>query len=96
MRLENWAILFCGDAYTPPECISQRATGSVHDSEKFEDGEIITTSSIKEINLQEKYIITASGNKYLLGQPKPEWVEFLKENNKKYYQTIMEGFDVEI
>ena len=96
MRLENWSIGSIEDYYMPPENIRIRASGCVYNNQKFDDGHYITTSTLEEINLQEKYIITHSGSKYFLGQPDSGWVSWLKETKDKYYKIIMEDFDVKL
>ena len=96
MRLENWSIGSTDDYYTAPENIRLKASGCVFGNEKFKDGYFINTSILEEINLQEKYVITHSGNKYFLGQPDPEWIYWLKETKDKYYNIITENFDAQI
>jgi len=85
-RLENWSMFVDPNPYLAPELQRGHLTGTVYGNPSFEDGASITTSYIIEINVRKGYAKTRSGSEYVLGNPHPEWVGWLKENN--YTQTL--------
>ena len=89
IKIENWALLFEGDPYLPPESQRSYIKGRVYGHPRFNDGKTVHSSSIKEMNIKEGYIITSSGSKYILGLPEQAWVRWLEENNfTKYLEDI--------
>lgn len=74
IRIENWAIVEDIDAYTAPEMVKKRLTGSVYGHPRFEDGKVVTTSSLKEVDMVTRSVLTKSGSKYLLGTPSAEYL----------------------
>lgn len=59
-RLDNWVIEIRGEYSV--------AHGVVYDSDKFQDGDVITTSYLRRYSLVEKKV-TTKNTTYLLGWP---------------------------
>ena len=89
-QLKNWAVVSNQDSYTPPECVKLHLSGEVYgrdprasDGKEFPDGKKVYTSSVKDID--GRLITTRSGSVYeLVGDPDPEYLEFLKEIGRVY------------
>ena len=81
-RLENWSVGNLWDGYQVPGLLENQLRGIVYDDEKnrFEDGERITTSLLKELNVKDKYAQTLN-TKYILGEPSEDYLKWLEENN---------------
>jgi len=81
-RLENWFISSEGSPYQAPELQKKRLTGAIYEDEKhrFEDGKIVTTSSLIELDLKNN-IAKTRNTKYILGKPSENYLKWLKENN---------------
>ena len=64
-RLEKWTVRTL-NVFSPDMLL----VGYVFNDEKhrFCDGSLITTSLIKDLNLDERYAITQSGTRYELGE----------------------------
>jgi adenine C2-methylase RlmN of 23S rRNA A2503 and tRNA A37 len=77
-RLENWAIVYRGDAYTPPEAQLPRVDGTVYDHPTYPDGKGIVTSHIVEVDEDNQIVTTNSGTVYKLGTVEPKYAEFCK------------------
>lgn len=79
--------------YTAPEIRGYYniigVTGIITNHEMFKDGQLITTSEVVKIQ-DEKYIITYSGSKYLLGKPSKEYIENRTKENKPIIPTFIE------
>lgn len=83
MRLENWSIVLVGDVYTPPEMRKQCLNGQVYGNPRFDDGDDITTSSIKITPMVNGCVFTASGSMYELGTVSPAYeAEYPDANNR--------------
>lgn len=79
MRLENWYITDNAAPWMAPELIRKFAHGNVYGHPNFNDGEHVHTSWLKEINIANNYVLSASGSRYELGTPDPEYAaQFLK------------------
>jgi hypothetical protein len=85
-RLENWCIVIDPDfsPYTAPELMKLRMSGNIHNDEKgrFADGEYVTTSSLREIDLNKK-IARTRNTTYELGRMSASYQEWLDENDYK-------------
>ena len=83
-RLENWSVGDKGkNPYMAPELRKKYLNGEVYDNHNFKDGTNITTSSIKNVDLEleSAIVTTSSGSKYRLGKPSEEYLKWLKDNN---------------
>lgn len=69
------------DPYLPPEMNPRCVRGKVHGHPTREDGSGIMTSAITKV--EGKTVITASGSRYTLGEPRPEYVAWLAEQGRK-------------
>jgi hypothetical protein len=75
-RLLNWAVVVL-NPFAPPE-VPKQVRGTVYDHPKHKDGSEICTSYV--VACDKRIIETSSGTKYLLEQPHPDYVRFMKEN----------------
>jgi len=82
--IEDWAVITRGDPYSAPELRYAAVVGKVygHPDFKFEDGDPIKTSRIKEFNGKELWVKTEN-TRYDLGNPNKMFVEYLKDKGKK-------------
>ncbi len=92
-RLENWSIVGnLNHQYQAPDSETSRLEGIIFDDElkRFSDGRGVTTSRLVELDLENK-IAQTKNTKYKLGEPYPNYLKWLEENNmtlKQYnYQT---------
>ncbi len=81
--LHNWSTnLSSADPYKAPEQCSTRLKGNVYGHPKFNDGDLITTSTINKI--EGRIITTDSGSVYRLGRPSQKWLHWLKQEGYVY------------
>ena len=75
--------------YTGPELYVSKTVivGKAFNHKKYEDGKIITTSSIEKIN--NGIIYTESGSTYTLRNAEPKYEEYCKENGVKVFPDDM-------
>lgn len=59
-RLENWYEFKVGS--------SSVLIGEVHEDDRFEDGEVVTTSVVTSMSIESDVAITKSGTIYFLGE----------------------------
>jgi hypothetical protein len=89
--LINWK--FVGrvkDAYTPPELSVLCLEGEVYSHPKKQDGTIVTTSKIMDIDLKERKVTTRNNDYTITGPPDAGWVEWLKETNQwEKYESLI-------
>jgi len=76
--LENWEIVRISLAYTPPEVCPARLNGNIYGDPRFKDGEGVTTSKLKKLNIPARTAETNSGTKYKLGEPSKPFLAWLK------------------
>lgn len=85
--LKNWSIIADPlDSYQAPELVAMRAQGEVYGSEKFEDGERITTSSIQKFVYDENNIptqVVTKNSTYKLENIAPAYETYLKSIREK-------------
>jgi hypothetical protein len=80
--IDNWACIYNnGDVFTPPELRGLMVDGRVKGHPKYPDDEIILTSIIRKV---EKDIIFTQNSIYRLGEPRKDWLDWLKENGIKF------------
>ena len=89
LRLENWAIVVRPEPYQAPETMKRYLTGEIYNHNKFQNGERVTTSSIKSMN-DDGSINTSSGSKYYLGVVSKEY-EKLYPNAFERLSKVMRG-----
>jgi hypothetical protein len=82
IKLEQWAIVPYNDGYTPPEIMRMHIAGKVFGHPTREDGEEVITSYIVETS--GVFVKTISGTLYELGEPRKEYLEYLKEIGYTY------------
>lgn len=86
-------MVYSPNPYQAPEMIKGRLIGRIYGSDKFEDGELITTSTLKKIDVRNG-IAETQNIKYMLGRPSKSWVEWLKENG--FEKTLNDIKELEI
>lgn len=81
-RLESWSIVEDLNPFQAPELQTSRLKGIIYDDElkRFSDGRSVTTSRIVELDLKNK-IAQTKNTKYKLGEPNPNYLKWLEENN---------------
>jgi hypothetical protein len=81
-RLEEWSIVSIpSNPFQAPELWSKRLSGKVYDDDRFEEGSIVTTSRLVELNLKSGYALTKN-TRYELGSPSDEYIEWLTSQGK--------------
>ena len=93
IKIENWAMIFEGNPYLPPESQKSYIRGRVYGHPRFEDGTVVCSSNIEDMNLKEGHIKTASGSTYHLGLPEQAWMRWLEENNFTKYLEDLKNLD---
>ena len=74
MRISDWVIVIAvHNPYAAPETRSRSLHGRVFGSPIFNDGDLITTSSIR--GQRRGKVVTSSGSSYELGQPNLSYEE---------------------
>jgi len=76
-RLEEWSV-FSKNSYQAPEAQKRYLQGNIYNDDRFEDGTIVQTSSIQELNLKENYAITRN-TEYILGEISKDYVEWMNK-----------------
>lgn len=89
-RLENWSMVSLLDPYKAPELQFGFLRGIVYDHMRLEDGELIVTSVLVDIDIEKGTAKTFSGSDYILGKPDVKWMDFLKENGYTDYLKLLE------
>jgi hypothetical protein len=88
--IKKWFVKYNSeDPYLAPERKMIMVGGEIYDHPNFEDGSVITTSTIKDVH--QRYVLTYTGTVYkLFGRPRKEYMQFLKDNGITYdgYQPI--------
>jgi hypothetical protein len=75
--LENWhCATYRGDAYASPEAKALRLKGEVFGHPEFFDGCPVTTSVVRELNIDAGFAQTAN-TRYTLGAPAAKFMEHL-------------------
>ena len=81
-RLENWSVVpGASDPYMAPELHGICLQGEVYDhpNQRHNDGKIVRTSRVMDVS--GKVVKTYSGSIYELGEPSPDYVEWMNNNN---------------
>lgn len=78
IRLENWSVIVrAKDSYQAPELWSTTLYGNAYGHPKFNDGDIVSTSSIMEVNGR---IIKTYNSVYELGKVSEDYVKWCEEH----------------
>jgi len=86
VRLKKWRTVYIKEEVTPymaPETIPIRLSGEAYGHYRFEDGHVITTSSVVELDLDRRVARTRSGSTYILEDPEPEFVEWMRKTGQQ-------------
>lgn len=92
--LKNWCVV-CGvednwrktpDGYTAPEQITQHLHGNVFNHSGFEDGTLITTSTIK--GKRDGKAVTLSGTEYELGEVLTDYELNFKDARNRLFNSL--------
>jgi hypothetical protein len=79
IRIENWAVVQSGDAYTAPEAQVKQLSGQVFGHPRFEDGKQIVTSAIVTLDLSIRICFTKN-SVYRLGVPHPDYAQMYPQS----------------
>jgi hypothetical protein len=83
-RLEKWSLTQrMDDPFRAPELYPVFAQGEIYNDIRFFDGTFITTSMIKEVDIDSKTLTTLN-TVYELGEPSDEYKVFLKLNQIEF------------
>lgn len=77
--LDNWSIGIrpCTDPYMAPELVPACLYGICDDHDKLRGSGPLTTSDLMYLDVTNKLALTKSGTVYTLGNPEPEWLEWI-------------------
>ena len=92
MFIEDWSISSDGNPYQAPELRVSRVIGKVYGNVKFNDGKVVSTSAIVELNLEKGYCRTLN-SVYDLGKVSEQYKAWCVENgfNLKSFNNNIEG-----
>lgn len=95
IRLEQWSLHEYDIDVTPymaPEQIQakKKLSGQVYGHPRFDDGDVVTTSSLVLLDLQAKRAVTKSGTEYVLGEMDPQYAQYVQSLKKEPYATPQE------
>ena len=81
--IENWSVIDGqrNQEFIAPECRLYKLHGNVYGHPGFNDGDPVNTGILIAVNIPDKTASTTN-TKYRLGEPDPQFVEFLKERHK--------------
>ena len=79
MRIEQWGFSLKAKPYEAPELAKTVLVGYVYGNLKFPDGTFVTTSRVREIDLQNMKIKT-SNSEYELGEMAPSFKDYMERN----------------
>ncbi len=75
-HLENWSIISRRNVpYSAPEILISQLIGTVSGHPKIPDGNLVTTSMIKDIDF-EANTATTRNTEYTLGAPDSHWIKW--------------------
>lgn len=86
-RLNLWSLgTDAGNPYQAPELQRRCLQGFVYDhpSSRIADGSHIKTSEIVDLDIPNRRAKTASGTEYTLGEPHPDFIQWLKDHGFNY------------
>lgn len=80
VRIEDWSFIFSDlNPYQAPENQVCRLYGRVFGHPNGSDGDVVSTSAIQAVDISAKKVRTIN-RIYTLGDPDPEFLDYLKEN----------------
>lgn len=77
MKLENWSVRGDSSPYIPPEQRTLILRGEVYGHPRFEDGEVIWTSPIVNVDGR---IVKTKNSEYELGGVEQDFLRWCSEN----------------
>ncbi|MFH2028296.1 MAG: hypothetical protein ABIJ08_04120 [Nanoarchaeota archaeon] len=82
IKIDNWSVVNT-DFYKPPELrqANLQIQGNVYNHPRFSNGHRVITSIITKA--EGNWIQTYSGSEYILGDPNPNYIEWMKINGKQ-------------
>jgi len=80
VTLINWSTTAAGSPYSAPEQVLLSLSGEVYGHDRFEDGQVITTSAVK--GSSGRIVLTENTTYRLVGDPNPDWVRFLEAGDR--------------
>jgi hypothetical protein len=87
-KLEDWSIVRDdSNPFLAPELRGLRLQGRVYGRDDFEDGSVVTTSSVQSLDLKNN-IAKTRNTEYILGKPSKDYVRWLNDNGKKLEDYI--------
>ncbi len=88
-KLENWSMVNRNEnSYQAPEQGIPALSGEVYNHPRFEDGLIVTTSSI--INKKGENVLTYSGSEYELGKVSEEYEKIYPDAKERLLNSLKE------
>jgi hypothetical protein len=85
-KLEQWGVCERGDCFAAPETRMICLTGIVYGHPVKPDGKEIVTNAIAAVD--GRIITTYSGTEYVLGEPAPKYLQYLKDNGYEYNENF--------
>lgn len=81
-KLENWSIVKeDSNPFLAPEIRGFILKGNIYNDNRFQNGSLIVTSTIQEINIKNRVARTRN-TLYRLGEPSKNYLKWLKDNGK--------------
>ncbi len=81
-RLENWSVTAASNnPFLDPACQSRRLHGNVYGHPSFNDGDLVSTSTLEKFDYKNRAAKTRSGTEYELGEIDKDYEKYLEENN---------------
>jgi len=82
-QLENWVVVYANeDPYGAPEQAGIALKGRVKGHPRKRDGQLVRTSPITTV--EGRVVTTQSGTQYRLGEPLPEYRQWLQEHRPEW------------
>jgi len=84
IRLEKWSTIYTDpDPYKPPELRVMRLRGEAHGHPRHDNGRLVTTTRVVDLDLEARRARTRSGSVYALGEPEEGFVDYLRETGRQ-------------
>ena len=86
-KLEDWQVgKWSSNPYKAPELWTWKLQGKIYNHPNFNDGEMVTTSEIVKLDVDARKATTRSGTEYELGNPNPQWIDWLQEQGYNLWE----------
>ena len=82
IKIEEWSVVILMNTYSAPELATRKLLGKIYNHPDFINETIVSSSSLKEIDIKNGFAITQN-RKYLLGTPDSKWLKWLDEQGIK-------------